>query len=126
MIRLTTQTQILVAIEAVDFRKQIDSLVRLCKQLEENPRSGTYFVFINRARTMIRVLSYDGNRYWLCTKRLSQGRYQGWPKHDEKLSPLSVQRVIGIGKINGLRNGLSFHILCEWNLKNWIKKLWIR
>ena len=80
MIRLTSDSRIMLAVDAVDFRKQIDSLVRLCKDtLAQDPRSGTYFVFINRSRTMIRLLSYDGNGYWLCTKRLSQGRYTGWP-----------------------------------------------
>lgn len=94
MIRLTAQTKILVAVEAVDFRKQIDSLVRLCqKELEQDPRNGTYFVFINRAKSMIRVLSYDGNGFWLCTKRLSRGRYQGWPVAQESLTEVAAKQL---------------------------------
>ncbi len=99
MIHLTSQTKILVAIEAVDFRKQIDSLVRLCKEeLARNPRDGTYFVFINRAHTMIRLLSHDGSGYWLCTKRLSQGRYRNWPTGKSCLSTLEAKQLAALIK----------------------------
>ena len=81
MIRLCAQTRILVAIKPIDFRKQIDGIVAICShQLHQNPRSGTLFVFINRAHTMIRILAYDNNGYYLITKRISQGRFAYWPK----------------------------------------------
>lgn len=81
MLHLTNQSRILLAINPVDFRKGLDSLIALCRQqLYCDARSGVNFVFINRSRTMIRVLSYDVNGYWLATKRLSKGRYHQWPK----------------------------------------------
>lgn len=81
MLYLTQETSILLAIEPVNFRGQIDYLVALCeRQLSQAPRSGQWFVFINRAHTMIRILCYDENGYWLATKRLSRGRYSLWPK----------------------------------------------
>jgi hypothetical protein len=43
-------------------------------------RWGTLFVFINRSKTMVRTLAYDGTGFWLMTKRLSKGKFQGWPK----------------------------------------------
>ena len=80
MIQLSHQSRILLATQAADFRKGIDGLVAVCRlELEKDPRSGTYFVFINRSRTMIRVLAYDGSGFWLMTKRLSKGRFHGWP-----------------------------------------------
>ena len=80
MLYLTQETSILLAIEPVNFRGQIDYLVALCERsLFQNARSGQLFVFINRAHTMIRVLCYDENGYWLATKRLSRGRYSLWP-----------------------------------------------
>jgi len=82
MIHLTAQTPILVARQPADFRRGVDGFVALCQQqLAQNPRSGTLFVFINRAATMIRILAYEQNGYWLMTKRLSTGRYRGWPRH---------------------------------------------
>ena len=81
MLHLTEKTPIILALQAVDFRKRIDGLAALCEQyLDEVPRSGQLFVFINRAKTMIRVLCYEENGYWLATKRLSRGRYKLWPK----------------------------------------------
>lgn len=81
MLYLTQETAILLAVEPIDFRRQTDGLIALCEQtLAQNPRSGQLFVFINRAHTMIRVLCYDYNGYWLATKRLSRGRYALWSK----------------------------------------------
>jgi len=80
VIFLTHQTPILLGVAPADFRKGIDGFVAVCEQtLALQPRDGTVFVFINRARTMIRALSYDGSGYWLMTKRLSKGRFAGWP-----------------------------------------------
>ena len=60
MIQITPQMRILVAIEAVDGRKGIDSLARLCQEkLQSDPFSGCLFVFRRRRRTSIRVLVYD-------------------------------------------------------------------
>jgi transposase len=83
MILLTASTPILLAREAADFRNGIDGLAALCHhRLQHNPRSGTLYVFINRSRTMVRILAYEENGYWLMTKRLSKGRYRGWPREE--------------------------------------------
>jgi transposase len=66
MIQITAQMRVLVAIEPVDGRKGIDSLARLCQEkLAEDPFSGCVFVFRSRSGTAIRLLSYDGQGYWL-------------------------------------------------------------
>ena len=60
MIQITVQTRILVAIQAVDFRKGIDGLARVCQeQLQADPFSGRLFVFRNRRRTALKILAYD-------------------------------------------------------------------
>jgi transposase len=81
MIHITAQMRVLVAIEPVDGRKRIDSLVRVCKaQLGEDPYSGCVFLFRNRSAKSILILAYDGQGYWLAQKRLSQGRFTWWPE----------------------------------------------
>jgi len=80
MIQLTPQMRILVAVEPQDFRKGIDGLCRICREvLACDPLSGWVFVFRSRRGTAIRVLTYDGQGFWLCHKRLSQGRFGYWP-----------------------------------------------
>lgn len=85
MIQLTPQLRIFVALEPADFRCGIDGLARLCrKRLGEDPFSGAVFVFCNRRRTAIKILLYDGQGYWMCYKRLSQGRFRWWPCRPEQ------------------------------------------
>lgn len=80
MIQITPQMRILVAIEAVDGRKGIDSLAQLCQEkLQTDPFSGCLFVFGSRRGTAIRILVYDGQGFWLAQKRLSKGRFRWWP-----------------------------------------------
>jgi transposase len=80
MVQLTPQSRIFLAPHPVDFRKGIDGLAAVCRTvLDEHPLSGAVFVFRNRAATTIKLLFYDGQGFWLCTKRLSQGRFHWWP-----------------------------------------------
>ena len=80
MIQVAPQMRILVAVEAVDFRRGIDGLSRVCReQLASDPFSGTLFVFHNRRSTAIKILAYDGQGFLLTLKRLSKGRFRWWP-----------------------------------------------
>jgi transposase len=95
MIQITPQMRILVAVESVDFRKGIDSLAELCRQrLDADPFSGYLFVFRSRRATSIKVLVYDGQGFWLATKRLSKGRFRWWPQRTEGVQePARVLRA---------------------------------
>jgi len=94
MILLTHETRILLCVAPSDFRRGIDGFVAQCQNtLALQPRDGSVIVFINRARTMIRALSYDGSGYWLMTKRLSKGRFTGWPSGQRALSNASAREL---------------------------------
>ena len=87
MLQITPHMRIFVAIEPADFRKGMDGLAGVCKEvLRHDPYSGCVFVFRNRPATAIKVLVYDGQGFWLCHKRLSSGRFQWWPRHDSQAS----------------------------------------
>lgn len=80
MLQITPQMKILVAVEPADFRRGIDGLAQLCREvLQQDPFAGAVFVFRNRKATALKVLMYDGQGFWLCQKRLSQGRFPWWP-----------------------------------------------
>ena len=95
MIQITPQMRILVATQAVDFRKGIDGLARVCKEwLDSDPFSGAIFIFRNRRGCSLKVLTYDGQGFWLCQKRLSQGRFRYWPNGNGAIvSKLAVHEL---------------------------------
>jgi len=95
MIQISPQMKIMLAVEPVDFRKGIDGLASLCRTiLKSDPFSGYLFVFLNRGRTSIKILCYDGQGFWICQKRLSQGRFRWWPKkHEGELKTLDVHEL---------------------------------
>ena len=81
MIQVTPHMRVLVAVEPADFRKGIDGLARVCREvLRKDPFSGLLFVFRNRRATAIKVLCYDGQGFWLCQKRMSKSRFRWWPQ----------------------------------------------
>src|SRR5262252_8284614 len=80
MIQITPQMRVLVAVDAVDGRKGIDSLAALCREkLQADPFSGWLFIFRSRSAQAIKILCYDGQGFWMAQKRLSQGRFRWWP-----------------------------------------------
>ena len=102
MIHLTHETVIQLALQPLDFRKGIDGVVAVCRdQLAQDPRSGQLFVFFNRSRTMLRVLVYEGNGFWLMSKRLSKGRF---PRLNVKAAP-SLLRQIASRELRQLLSG---------------------
>ena len=95
MIQLTPQMRILLCVKSVDFRKGIDGLAGVCRQmLGMDPFSGCVFVFRNKRGTAIRSLTYDGQGFWLCQKRLSQGTFRWWPNRgSDRVHALAVHEL---------------------------------
>jgi transposase len=95
VIQLTPHMRILLAVAPVDFRNGTDGLARLCHQvLRSDPQEGAVFCFRNRRATSVRLLTYDGQGFWLCQKRLSAGRFQWWPKEGQQEAiQLDVQEL---------------------------------
>ncbi|XXF81232.1 IS66 family insertion sequence element accessory protein TnpB [Myxococcaceae bacterium GXIMD 01537] len=76
MIQITPQMRVLVAIEAVDFRRGVDGLAQQCRAaLAEDPFSGAVFVFRNRQRTSVKLLVHNGEVAPV-PQRVSGFRYQ--------------------------------------------------
>ena len=87
VIQITPQMRLLLAVEPADFRKGIDGLAKECRTaLKSDPFSGAVFVFRNRRKTAVKLLVYDGQGFWLCTKRLSAGKFRYWPSSKEASS----------------------------------------
>ena len=98
MIQITTQHQLYLWVEPIDFRKGIDALVGLCRQSIASPYSGTIFAFRNKSGIDVKLLVYDGTGFWLCTKRFSKGRLRYWPKScNEHICAASMVAILNQG-----------------------------
>lgn len=87
--------------QPVDFRKQIDGLVLLISEhLKLNPLSGQLFLFRSRQTNKIKMLWWDRNGFWLCYRRLEQGRLK-FPSISDKAMELTSDQL------NWLLSGLD-------------------
>ena len=60
-----------------DMRKSFDGLSTLAKQvLLEDPLCGALFVFVNRRKTQMRCLYFEGDGYCIWAKRLERGQFR--------------------------------------------------
>jgi len=88
-------------------RKGFDGLAALVQtQLAEDPFSGCVFVFRSRRGTSIRLLTYDGQGYWLAQKRLSKGKFVWWPESEAAAKPLEAyeaQLLMAAGDVSRVR-----------------------
>jgi transposase len=58
-------------------RKSYDGLSALVRQtLRDDPLTGALYVFVNRRRTMLKALYFDGDGYCIWSKRLERGQFQ--------------------------------------------------
>ncbi len=63
--------------EPIDMRRSIDGLVAAVQSLlEEDPLSGTLYVFFNRRGNYLKLLTWDRTGYCLFAKRLEHGRFR--------------------------------------------------
>ncbi len=94
MVQLTPQRRIFLAVAPIDGRKGIDSLTAGCRQvLSDNPLGGAVCVFRTRSGTTRKLLADDGQGLWLCTQRLSQGRFHWWPTTTDPRVTLAAQEL---------------------------------
>lgn len=97
MIQVTPHIRIYLCTESVDFRKGIDGLVGVCRQLlDKDPFSGSMFVFRNKRRTTLKILIYDGQGFWLFVKRLSHGRFKWWPEKSKAKDNSTSNHTLGL------------------------------
>lgn len=95
MLHITPQHRLKIAVNALDFRKGIDSIVAFCRnELAQEPFDGYLFAFCNRRKTSIKLLIYDGNGFWLSQKRFSQGKLKFWPQNETQANKLRAVELL--------------------------------
>jgi transposase len=97
MIALDSQVRIWLCTEPTDMRKSFRGLSALVRnQLQHDPLSGQYFVFINRRKTQMKMLYFTPTGYCLWAKRLEQGQFRVRTSLDgpRALTPTDLQLLI--------------------------------
>lgn len=76
-----------------DMRKSFTGLSALVKHaLNENPLNGQCYVFVNRKRTLLKMLFFDRTGFVIWSKRLEQGQFV-FHHNGEPKKPLSFAQL---------------------------------
>jgi transposase len=90
MLAFPAAIRIFVAVRPVDMRKSFNGLwTAVSEHLGEDPKSGAVFAFINKERTRLKLLYWDGTGVWVLAKRLEQGRFS-WPAASDARTKLAL------------------------------------
>ena len=88
MMAMNRRTRVFVCKEATDMRSSYDSLFGRVKEvLKGDPFSGHMFLFVNRDRTSLKCLYWDGTGFVILSKRLDKGRFS-------RINPLYEKEVV--------------------------------
>ena len=70
-------SRVLVYENPVDMRKSFDGLLSVASQgISEDVLSGSLFLFVNRSKTILKVLFCDRAGWCVVAKRLERGRFE--------------------------------------------------
>jgi transposase len=76
MTLLNRRTKVFLSKDPADMRASYDSLFLKARDVvKEDPFSGHLFVFLNKRRTSVKCLCYDGTGFVLLCKRLERGLF---------------------------------------------------
>jgi transposase len=77
MIALASQVRVFLYRRATDMRKSFHGLVALIEsELQQDPLSGSLFVFVNRRRDRIKILYWGQTGFCIWYQQLEKGTYQ--------------------------------------------------
>ena len=81
-------------------RRSFDGLSALVRNdLGADPTSGNWFVFVNRRQTIVKVLAFDGDGYWIWSKRLEAGRFAN--RSESRSGKVTLSRTALLALIDG-------------------------
>lgn len=91
MLLIPGSVRVFVARDAVDMRKSFEGLANQVQfTLEQDPLSGHVYVFLNRRKTLVKMLVWTRGGFTIVYKRLERGRY-AFPEQIASAAEASVQ-----------------------------------
>jgi len=95
MLQLSSNTRYWLYRHHTDMRKGFDSLCGIVSsQMQQNALSGDVFVFVNRRRTHVKLLIWEGDGLALYYKRLEKGTYELPLQSKDSSINISSQQLI--------------------------------
>ena len=74
---LGPENRIWFCLRPTSLTRSFDGLSALVhNHLRSDPTNGDWYVFVNRRRTMMKILSFDRDGFWIWSKRLELGRFE--------------------------------------------------
>ncbi|STH88182.1 ISSfl3 OrfC [Escherichia coli] len=105
---------VFIAIKPADMRRGIDTLTQYIQDaLRSTWHEGAAFVFVNKARSRIKVLRWDKHEVWLCTRRLHKGSFR-WPRTNDVAWHLTPD------EFNWLIAGVAWQQVKGHDLTKWV------
>lgn len=93
MLNFLGTTRVHLAVGATDLRKSFNTLAGVVRgSLCLDPLSGHLFAFTNARRNRLKILFWDRNGWWLCSKRLESGTLS-WPTSEHPSVELSPEEL---------------------------------
>ena len=93
MILDISKTRIFIRPGYTDMRKGANGLTIIIQdEMEQNPFSGSVYVFCNRERKLLKAIYWDSTGFWLCQKRLEKEKYP-WPDTIESVRELNEEEL---------------------------------
>lgn len=95
-LNMLSPDNVFIAIKTVDMRRGIDTLTQYIQdKLRSIWHEGASFVFVNKARSRIKVLRRDKHGVWLCIRRLHKGSFR-WPRANNVAWPSLPMSLTGL------------------------------
>ena len=76
-----------------DLRKASNGLtVIVQEEMNEDPFSGSVYLFCNRERKLLKAVYWDRTGFWLCQKRLEKEKFP-WPQTADTVEELNSEEL---------------------------------
>jgi transposase len=84
MLSLPSTVRIFLAVEPVDMRGSFNALAGHIRRLHHDPLDGHLYVFVNRRRTLMKMLFFDRSGFCILAKRLERGTFERPKVHGDE------------------------------------------
>lgn len=96
--------------QPTDMRRSFRGLCALIYQHLGRPEDGSYYVFVNRPRTHVKILYFDGDGLAIWYKRLEKGRFVMPPMQADRVELDRRQLAMLLEGIIPLRTSRRFQL----------------